>query len=102
MHSPFPSKPLFLHVCSASLLKTLWENENFSFVHSVFYPFENLRLSSAVYTCLEESKFCGLGKGSSKTCVKNGAMFLLCLKENLVSFLMRRYQGNRYALKHLS
>ena len=43
--SPFPNKPWFLRVCSASLLKTLWEKDellvmnNSSFSHSVFYPF---------------------------------------------------------------
>ena len=43
--NPFPNKPLFLRVCSASLLKTQREKEkllvmsNFSFSHSVFYPF---------------------------------------------------------------
>ena len=42
---PFPNKALFLSVCSASLLETLWENEkllvisNFSFSYSVFYSF---------------------------------------------------------------
>ena len=46
--NPFPNKPWFLHVCSTSLLKTLWEKEkllvrsNFSFSHSVFYPFGEL------------------------------------------------------------
>ena len=41
----FPNKPWFLRVCSTTLLKTLWEKEkllimsNFSFSHSVFYPF---------------------------------------------------------------
>ena len=41
---PFPNKPLFLCVCSTSLLITLWEKEkllvmsHFSFSHSVFYP----------------------------------------------------------------
>ena len=41
--NPFPNKPWFLRVCSASFLKTLWEKEkllvksNFSFSHSVFY-----------------------------------------------------------------
>ena len=46
--NPFPNKPLFLHVCSTSLLKTLGENEkllvtsNFSFSHCVFYPFGEL------------------------------------------------------------
>ena len=44
----FPNKPWFLRVYSASLLKTLWEKEkllvtsNFSFSHSVFYPFGKL------------------------------------------------------------
>ena len=43
--NPFPNKPLFLRVCSKSLLKTLWEKEkllvtsNFSFSHSVFNLF---------------------------------------------------------------
>ena len=46
--NPFPNKPLFLRVCSTSLLKTLWEKEKllvtstFSFSHSVFYPFGQL------------------------------------------------------------
>ena len=46
--NPFPNKPLFLRICSTSLLKTLWEKEkllvtsNFSFSHSVFYPFGKL------------------------------------------------------------
>ena len=46
--NPFPNKPWFLRVCRTSLLKTLWEKEkllvtsNFSFSHSVFYPFEAL------------------------------------------------------------
>ena len=41
----FPNKPWFLRVCRTSLLKTLREKEkllitsNFSFSHSVFYPF---------------------------------------------------------------
>ena len=43
--NPFPNKPLCLRVCCTSLSKTLWEKEkllvtsNFSFSHSVFYPF---------------------------------------------------------------
>ena len=46
--NPFPNKPLFLHVCSTGLLKTLWEKEEllvmsiFCFSHSVFYPFGEL------------------------------------------------------------
>ena len=43
--NPFPNRPLFLRVCSISLLKTLWEKEkllvmsNFSISHCVLYPF---------------------------------------------------------------
>ena len=49
--NPFPNKPWFSRVCSASLLKTLWEKDkllvtsNFSFSHSVFYPFGELSFS---------------------------------------------------------
>ena len=48
LFNPFPNKPWFLRVCSISLLKILWEKEkllvtsNFSFSHSVFYPFGKL------------------------------------------------------------
>ena len=54
--NPFPNKPWFLRVCSRSLLKTLWEKEkllvtsNFSFSHSVFYPFGEL---SAIFIKLK-------------------------------------------------
>ena len=46
--NPFLNKPWFLRVCSTRLLKTLWEKEkllvtsNFSFSHSIFYPFGDL------------------------------------------------------------
>jgi hypothetical protein len=46
--NPIPYKPCFLHVCSTSLLKTLWEKEKFftesniCVSHSVFHPFEAL------------------------------------------------------------
>ena len=52
----FPYKPRFLCVCSTSVLTTLWEKEkllvtsNFSFSHSVFYPFEAL---SAIFIKFE-------------------------------------------------
>ena len=73
----FPNKAWFLRVCSTSLLKTLWEKKllvtsNFSFSHSVFYPFGELslifvksetKMSSANSFSLEESKICHLGKG---------------------------------------
>ena len=54
--NPFPNKLWFLHVCSASLLKTLWEKEkllvtsNFSFSPSFFYRFGEL---SAFFIKLE-------------------------------------------------
>ena len=46
--NPFPNKPWFWRVCRTSLFKTLWEKEkllvtsNFSFSHSIFYPFREL------------------------------------------------------------
>ena len=74
--NPFPNKPLFLCVCSTSLMKTLWEREkllvtsNFSFSHSVFYPYGELSanlIKLEIVVCnsssLEESKTCHLGKG---------------------------------------
>ena len=73
--NPFPNKSWFLHVCITSLLKTPWEKDkllvtsNFSFSHSLFYPYgelsaiSNLKLSSATSFSLEESKFCCLRKG---------------------------------------
>ena len=57
----FLNKPLFLRVCSTSLLKTLWEKENllvtskFSFSHSVFNPFRypdpEDRIFNRVFPC---------------------------------------------------
>ena len=68
------SPPLYMP-SSIRLLKTLWEKEkllitrNFSFSHSVFYPFGDFsatfiefKLSSANSINLEESKICRLGK----------------------------------------
>ena len=65
--NPVLNKPWFVHVCSTSHLKTLWEKEkllvtsNFSFSHSVFKCFENppqlssnSKLSSANSFSLEE------------------------------------------------
>ena len=46
--NPFPNKPWFLGVCSASLLKTRWKKDkllvtsNLSFSHSVFYLYRKL------------------------------------------------------------
>ena len=75
--NPFPNKPWFLRVCSTSPLKTLWEKEkllitsNFSFSHSVFYPFrelssifcqiQNCRLQ--LFSVWKSLKICCLGKG---------------------------------------
>ena len=50
------TSPGFLRVCNTGLLKTLWEKEkllvtsNFSFSHSVFYPFGEL---SAIFNKFE-------------------------------------------------
>ena len=64
---PFQNKPWFLPFCSASFFKTLWEKEkllitsNFSFSHSVFYPFGEF---PAIFIELETvtCKFYQLGK----------------------------------------
>ena len=69
----FPNKPFFLRVSSTSPLKTLREKEkllvmsNFSFPHSVFYPFRAL---CAIFIKFEivvcnffQIKICRLGKG---------------------------------------
>ena len=74
--NPFPDRPWFLHVCRINLSKTLWKKEkllvtsNFSFSHSVFYPFREvsaifikLRMLSANSFILEESKIFCLEKG---------------------------------------
>ena len=74
--NPFPNKPWFLHVCSKSFLKTLWEKEKllwwaispfptvFSILLENFSSFSsNLQLLSANSCNLEESKICSLGKG---------------------------------------
>ena len=64
---PFPNKPLFLRVCSVSLLKTLREKEkllvasNFSFSHSVCYPSQKLSaifIKSEIVVC----KFFQIGR----------------------------------------
>ena len=69
--NPFPNKPWVLHVCTISLLKTLWEKEklvitsNFSFSPMFSTLLDNfrlfsssLKLSSANSFSLEESKIC--------------------------------------------
>ena len=76
--SLFQTSPLFLHLCSTSLLKAVWEKEkllfmsSFSFSHIVFYPFGELyaifikfknKVTSANPFNLEESKFYRLRKG---------------------------------------
>ena len=54
--NPFPNMPWFLRVYSTGHMKTLWEKEkllvtsNFSFSHTIFYPFLEL---STIFTKLE-------------------------------------------------
>ena len=89
--NPVPNKPWFLHVCSKSLLKTLWEKEkflitsNFFFSHSVFYSFgelchfhQNLKLSSANSLNFVESEtvVCERVKGSINYFVNNLFYFI--------------------------
>ena len=75
--NPFPSKPWLLHVCSTSLLKTLWgKGEIACYEQFLLFPqcflaiwiticqFSlNLKLSSVNPLSLEKSKICRLGKG---------------------------------------
>ena len=80
LFNPFPHKPWFLHVCNTRLLKTLRKKKkllvmsNFSFSHSVFYPFAELSSIShqiqnfglqtpSVWKSLKFVKICHLGKG---------------------------------------
>ena len=87
--NPFPNKPWFLHICSASLLKTLWEKENllitsnFSFSHSVFYPFGELptifiKLEKVVLKTLSLEKFeiCRLERVKAPVCVLIGVILI--------------------------
>ena len=85
--NPFPNKPWVLRVYSISLLKTLWEKEkllttsNFSFSHSVFYPFEDL---SAIFFKFEivVSKLFQFGRVQNKSFEKGLRIICLnCLKK---------------------
>ena len=65
--NPIPHNPRVLRVCSPSLLKTLWEKKkllvtsNFSFSHSIFYPFKELScifIKSIIVVC----RLCQFGR----------------------------------------
>ena len=62
--SPFPNKPWFLHVCSTSLLKTLWDKETlfFTLLENILPFSSNLGMSSANSFSFEESKICCVGQ----------------------------------------
>ena len=59
--SPFPKQALVFTCLQCSLLKTLWEKEkslvmsNFSFTHSVFYPFGELSAIVIIFNCCLQS-----------------------------------------------
>ena len=91
--NPFPNKPWFLHVYSASLLKTLWEKEkllvtsNFSLSQSVFYPFREL---SAIFIQFEiVCKLFQIGRvqnlsfGKGLTCLFNTHLHLSKFRHGL-------------------
>ena len=59
--NPFPNKPLFLRVCSTSLLQTLWEKEKIAitnnnfYSHSILYPFRDIStiiMKSEIVVCI--------------------------------------------------
>ena len=67
----FPNKPWFYVSAATSLLKTAWEKEkllvtsNFSFSHSVFYPFgelSNILIKFVIVVC----KLFRSGKGKQE------------------------------------
>ena len=77
--NPFPNKHWFLHDCSTSLLKTLWEKEkllvtsNFSFSHNIFYPLGEvpqffMKFKTVVWKLFQFGKVLNLsfGKGLRK------------------------------------
>ena len=71
--NPFPNKPLFLRVCSAHILKTLWENEKLlvtsTGIHRVLYAFGDLSailIKFKIFVCkffeFGSLKICRFGK----------------------------------------
>ena len=89
----FPNKPWFLGVCSISLLKTLWEKEQFLLFPQCFLSIlENflplslhLKLSFANSLNLGESKICHLGTGQDYACKQNYHLtFFSTLKTHLI------------------
>ena len=94
--NPFPNKPWFLHVCSTSLLKTLWEKEkllvtsDFSFSHSVFYPVRKLSailIKVKIVIC----KFFQFGRGYNLTFGKG--LIATCLLSSAASLYLGRSQN---------
>ena len=88
--SNFPNKPMFLHDCSRSLLRTLWKKEklfivsNFSFSRRVFHFFRELStifiefiIVSANLLSLEANKVCCLGKCNIMPCSLKHHKFLI-------------------------
>ena len=96
--NPFPNKPWFWHVCSTSLLKTLWEKEKLLLKRAIspfltvfsthlknFLPFSsNLKLSSANYFSLHQSKTLSFGKGLRKFSFSFHRYKILQAKDNIL------------------
>ena len=73
---PFPNKPLYLHICSTTLSKRLWEKDKFIITSNFpFFPCSVLRFGELftisikfkIVTCKlfkfgRDSKICCLGK----------------------------------------
>ena len=104
--NPLPNKPLFLCVCSASLLKKVWELEkllvtsNFSFSHSVFYLFRELSaifIKSEIVVC-KLSQFgrvwnVSFGKGLKNLFLIINGDVRICLNFSTVSSQVQRAFG---------
>ena len=107
--NPFPNKPWFLRVCSTSLLKTLWEKEkllvtsNFSFSHSVFYPFGKLSLifiQFEIVVC-RLFQFGPVSKFVVWERVKENSCANLFWNPHIKKFLSREIRTDRWALEHI-
>ena len=86
--NPFPNKPWFLRIYSASLLKTLWEKEkllimsNLSFSHCVFYPFGKLFTIFIKFRIVD-----------CKLSVWKGLKFVVWKGVNFISFLKHKIRA---------
>ena len=87
--NPFPHNDTFWHPWETNLLKTLWEKEkllvtsNFSFSHSVFYPFQNfsaifIKFEIVVCKLFQFARVHNLSSGDGLNDLQN---YLICIQK---------------------